>query len=133
MSGVLWKVWPHGEFHAAAQGLDDLLLVTQLLDAQSKILADFHGLAQAMTLLFTRSSSGRSLLLKNSMIAPGPQTPHDFAAMHFPLGQADDQGNLQVEDAVQFSPAGRRRWGFRALRGIVPQAVLSAAGWKEWQ
>jgi hypothetical protein len=96
------RAWPHGD-SLAAEGLDDLLGVADLLDAQSKILADFDGLAQGDD--FVVHQEFQRAIAAFEKLDDGPRSKaHDFAAMHFSFGQADDQRNLQAEDSIEFSP-----------------------------
>jgi len=51
--------------------------------------------------------------------------------MHFPFGKADDEGNLQTEDAIEFFPRGSRRWRFGRLKQGHPFLFIgvSIIGW----
>ena len=53
-----------------------------------------------IALLLISSSSGSSLLLKNSMIAPTPSRITS-ASRQLPLGELDDDRDLQAQDALQ--------------------------------
>jgi hypothetical protein len=99
----------------AAEGFDDLFGIADLADAKAEVLADFDSFAQGDDFVIHEEFE-RLIAAFGEFDDGAGAEPHDFAAIHFSLGKADDEGDAEAEDAVEFALMGRRKRRFWGLQ-----------------